>query len=83
MILTSVKYLLFVVSIEAPERCDRTSLSDCTNTGYEQMQTVSNKEHNDRLSCLVEKAEYKDTESRIIFFCGKGTEYFNKQQKLY
>ena len=64
-----LKYLLFVVLIN--------------NDGTEQMHTVSNTEHNDKLSCLVEKAEHKDIENRIIFFCGKNTEYFNKQQKLY
>ena len=74
-----LKYLLFVVLIDS--------------NGYEQMRTVSNIEHNDKLSCLVEKAEHKDVsfdtpsgdsiENRIIFFCGKNTEYFNKHKKLY
>ena len=69
MILTSVKYLLFVVLINAD--------------GSEQMHTISNIAHKDKLSCLVEKAEYNDIENRMLFFCGKGTEYFNKEQKLY
>ena len=69
MILTSVKYLLFVVLINAD--------------GTEQMHTVSNIAHNDRLSCLVEKAEYKDIEGAMLFFCGRSDMYFNKQQKLY
>lgn len=64
-----IKYLLFVVLINSD--------------GTEQMHTVSNIEHNDKLNCLVEKAEHKDIENRILFFCGKNTEYFNKQQKLY
>ena len=63
------KYLLFVVLIDS--------------NGYEQMHVVSNIAHNDKLNCLVEKAEHKDIENRIIFFCGKNTEYFNKEQKLY
>ena len=69
MILTSIKYLLFVVLINA----------DCT----EQMHTVSFQEHNTKLKCLVEKAEHEDIEGAMLFFCGKDTEYFNKQQKLY
>ena len=69
MILTSVKYLLFVVLINAD--------------GSEQMHTMSNIEHNDRLSCLVEKAEHEDIENRMLFFCGRSDMYFNKQQKLY
>lgn len=63
------KYLLFVVLIN--------------NDGTEQMHTVSNIEHNDKLSCFVEKAEHKGIENKIMFFCGKNTEYFNKQLKLY
>ena len=69
MILTNVKYLLFVVLIDSQ--------------GYEQMHTISNIAHNDKLSCLVEKAEHKDIEEAMLFFCGKDTEYINKQQKLY
>ena len=69
MILTSVKYLLFVVLINAD--------------GTEQMHTISNIAHNDRLSCLVEKAEYNDIENRMLFFCGRSDMYFNKEQKLY
>ena len=56
MILTSVKYLLFVVLIDSQ--------------GYEQMHTVSNIAHKDKLSCLVEKAEHKDIEGTMLFFCG-------------
>ena len=69
MILTSVKHLLFVVLINA----------DST----EQMRTVSFQEHNTKLECLVEKAGHKDIEGAMLFFCGKDTEYFNKEQKLY
>ena len=76
MILTSVKYLLFVVLINAD--------------GTEQMNTVSFQEHNDKLSCLVEKAGHKDIEGAMLFFCGdkvlyqsRDDPYFNKQQKLY
>ena len=64
-----IKYLLFVVLIDSQ--------------GYEQMHTISNIAHNDRLSCLVEKAGHKDIEGTMLFFCGKDTEYFNKEQKLY
>ena len=64
-----LKYLLFVVLINAD--------------GSEQMHTISNIEHKDKLSCLVEKGGYKDIEEAMLFFCGKDTEYFNKQQKLY
>ena len=63
------KYLLFVVLINAD--------------GTEQMYTVSFQEHNTKLKCLVEKAEHTDIEVPMLFFCGKDTEYFNKQQKLY
>ena len=64
-----IKYLLFVVLINAD--------------GTEQMHVVSNTEHNDKLSCFVEKADHKDVQDKIIFFCAKNTDYFNKQQKLY
>ena len=63
------KYLLFVVLINAD--------------GTEQMHTVSNIEHNNKLSCLVEKAEHNDIENRMLFFCGRSDMYFNKEQKLY
>ena len=63
------KYLLFVVLINAD--------------GTEQMHTISNIAHNDRLSCLVEKAGHKDIENRMLFFCGRSDMYFNKEQKLY
>ena len=63
------KYLLFVVLINAD--------------GSEQMHTISNIAHNTKLECLVEKAEHKDIEGTMLFFCGKDTEYFNKEQKLY
>ena len=63
------KYLLFVVLINAD--------------GTEQMHTVSNIEHKDKLSCLVEKAEHNDIENRMLFFCGRSDMYFNKEQKLY
>ena len=64
MILTSVKYLLFVVLINAD--------------GIEQMHTVSNIEHKDRLSCLVEKEEHKDIEGAMLFFCGDKDLYLKK-----
>ena len=63
------KYLLFVVLINAD--------------GTEQMHTVSFQEHNTKLECLVEKAEYEDIENRMLFFCGRSDMYFNKEQKLY
>lgn len=63
------KYLLFVVLIDS--------------NGMEQMHIVSNIEHNDKISCLVEKASHNDIENRILFFCGDSNEYFNKEQKLY
>ena len=63
------KYLLFVVLINAD--------------GTEQMHTISNIAHNDKLSCLLEKAEHNDIENRMLFFCGRSDMYFNKQQKLY
>ena len=47
--------------------------------GTEQMHTISNT----KLECLVEKAEHKDVEGTMLFFCGKDTEHFNKEQKLY
>ena len=61
-------YLLFVVLIDAQ--------------GYETMQAVSNIEHKVKLSCHVEKAQYKETEN-MSFFCGDSSLYFNKQQKFY
>ena len=70
------KYLLFVVLI------DSNGVSQ-NGIPYEQMHTVSNIAHNDRLSCLVEKGGHKDIEGAMLFFCGKDTEYFNKEQKLY
>lgn len=69
-----LKYLLFAVLINSD--------------GTEQMQPVSNIEHNSKLSCLVEKAQHQDIKgingvNRIQFFCGDETMYFNKQQKFY
>lgn len=61
-------YLLFVV------------LTDVQ--GYETLQTVSNVQHKDKLSCNVEKAQYKDTEN-MSFFCGDSKLFYNKQQKTY
>lgn len=62
-------YLLFVV---------------ITNSeGYDTMLHVSNIKHHSMLECKVEKAEHKDVDNRIQFFCGDETMYFNKQQKLY
>ena len=63
------KYLLFVVLINAD--------------GTEQMRTVSFQEHITKLECLVEKAEHKDIEGAMLFFCGRSDMYFNKEQKLY
>ena len=70
------KYLLFVVLI------DSNGVSQ-NGIPYEQMHTVSNIAHNDKLSCLVEKAEHNDIENRMLFFCGRSDMYFNKEQKLY
>ena len=62
-------YLLFVV------------LTD--QAGYETMLPVTNTKHNSMLECKVEKAQHKDIENRVGFFCGDETMYFNKQQKFY
>lgn len=62
-------YLLFVVLTDAQ--------------GYESMQAVSNIEHKDKLSCHVEKAQYRELKNKISFFCGDSTLFFNKEQKLY
>lgn len=62
-------YLLFVV------------LTD--TQGYESMQAVSNIEHNDKLSCHVEKAQYRELKDKISYFCGDSSKYFNKKQEFY
>lgn len=62
-------YLLFVVLTDAQ--------------GYESMNAVSNIEHKDKLSCMVEKAQHKDLKDKISYFCGDSSLYFNKQQKFY
>lgn len=62
-------YLLFVV------------LTDIQ--GYESMKAVSNIEHKDKLSCNVEKAQYRELKDKISYFCGSSELYFNKQQKFY
>lgn len=62
-------YLLFVV------------LTD--SQGYETMQAVSNIEHKDKLSCHVEKAQYRELKDKVQYFCGDSTLYFNKGQKFY
>ena len=62
-------YLLFVVLTDAQ--------------GYETMQAVSNIEHKDKLSCNVEKAQYKELRDKVSYFCGDSNLLFNKQQKLY
>ena len=62
-------YLLFVVLTDAQ--------------GYETMQAVSNVEHKDKLSCRVEKAQYKELKDKVQYFCGDSTLYFNKEQKFY
>lgn len=61
-------YLLFVVLTDAQ--------------GYESMQAVSNIEHKDKLSCHVEKSQYKESEN-MSFFCGDSSLFFNKEQKFY
>lgn len=61
-------YLLFVVLTDAQ--------------GCESMQAVSDIEHKDKLSCDVEKAQYKESEN-MSFFCGDSKLFFNKQQKFY
>ena len=58
------KYLLFVVLIN--------------EDGTEQMSTVSFQEHNTKLECLVEKAEHKDIEGIMLFFCGDKDLYLKK-----
>lgn len=62
-------YLLFVI------------LTD--QSGYEKMSPLTNTKHNSMLECKVEKAQHKDIENRVQFFCGDETKYFNKQQKFY
>ena len=62
-------YLLFVV------------LTDVQ--GYETMQAVSNIEHKDKLSCHVEKAQYRELKDKVSYFCGDSNLFFNKQQKFY
>lgn len=51
--------------------------------GYQTMQPASNTKHHSLLECKVEKAQHKDVENRLEFFCGDETKYFNKQQKFY
>ena len=67
-------YLLFVVFIDSE--------------GYESLHVVSNIKHQDRLSCIAEKAHHKDIKGSdgfndVEFFCGEAHLYFNKEQKLY
>ena len=62
-------YLLFIVIPDAH--------------GYESMQAVSNIEHRDKLSCNVEKAQYRELKDRISYFCGDSKLFFNKEQKFY
>lgn len=67
-------YLLFVIFTDAQ--------------GYESLHAVSNIKHQDRLSCMAEKAHHKDVKgidgfNDVEFFCGEAHLYFNKQQKLY
>lgn len=51
--------------------------------GYETMLPVTNIKHNSMLECKVEKAQHKDIEKKVEFFCGDETKYFNKEQKFY
>ena len=60
-------YLLFVVLTDAQ--------------GYESMKAVSNIEHKDKLSCHVEKAQYKETEN-MSFFCGDSKLFFQQRTKV-
>lgn len=62
-------YLLFVVLTDAQ--------------GYESMQAVSNIEHKDKLSCRVEKAQYRELKDKVTYFCGDSKLFFNKEQKFY
>lgn len=62
-------YLLFVI------------LTD--QQGYETMQPLTNTKHSSMLECRVEKAQHKDIENGVQFFCGDETKYFNKEQKFY
>ena len=62
-------YLLFVI------------LTD--QQGYETMLPVTNTKYNSMLECKVEKAQHKDLENRVQFFCGDEAKHFNKQQKFY
>ena len=62
-------YLLFVVLTDAQD--------------FESLHTVSNIEHKDKLSCHVEKAQYRELKDKISYFCGDSKLFFNKEQKLY
>ena len=62
-------YLLFVI------------LTD--QSGYETMTPVTNIKHSSMLECKVEKAQHKDIDNRVQFFCDDETMYFNKQQMFY
>ena len=62
-------YLLFVVLTDA--QC------------YESLHAVSNVEHKDKLSCTVEKAQYRELKDKISYFCGDSSKYFNKEQKFF
>ena len=62
-------YLLFIVLTDAQ--------------GYDSMKAVSDIEHRDKLSCIVEKAHHRELKGNVSYFCGDSTKYFNKQQKFY
>ena len=55
-------YLLFVVLTN--------------NEGYETMTPITNTKHNSMLECKVEKAQHKDIENRVQFFCGDEAKFF-------
>lgn len=58
-------YLLFVI------------LTD--SQGYETMLPVTNIKHHSILECKAEKAQHRDLENRIEFYCGDESKFFNKQ----
>ena len=53
-----------------------------SNQGHESIVAVDKVEYKDKFSCLLNKAQYEDSNS-IKFFCAEKDLYFNKQQKLF
>ena len=53
-----------------------------SNQGHESLVAVDKVEYKDKFSCLLNKAQYEDSNS-IKFFCAEKDLYFNNQQKLF